>query len=75
MTVGCRGRITAQAMDLVRALGADHIVDYTHEDFADSEQRYDAILDIGGNSRLSHLRRTLTRGGGLVLVGGETDGR
>jgi NADPH:quinone reductase-like Zn-dependent oxidoreductase len=61
--------------DLVRGLGADHVVDYTREDFADGEQRYDAILDIGGNSRLSHLRRALTRDGRLVIVGGETDGR
>jgi NADPH:quinone reductase-like Zn-dependent oxidoreductase len=60
--------------DLVRALGADHVLDYTREDFADGEHRYDAILDIGGNSRLSHLRRALTPAGRLVIVGGETDG-
>jgi NADPH:quinone reductase-like Zn-dependent oxidoreductase len=65
---------TAKA-DLVRALGADHVIDYTREDFADGEHRYDAILDIGGNRRLSHLRRALTPGGRLVIVGGETDGR
>ena len=62
-------------MDLVRNLGADHVVDYTRNDFADGQQRYDAILDIGGNSRLSHLRRALTPAGRLVIVGGETDGR
>jgi NADPH:quinone reductase-like Zn-dependent oxidoreductase len=62
-------------MDLVLALGADHVIDYTHDDFAGGEQRYDAILDTGGNSRLSHLRRALTPGGRLVIVGGETDGR
>ena len=61
--------------DLVRSLGADHVIDYTQEDFADGEHRYDAILDIGGNSRLSHLRRALTPRGRLVIVGGETDGR
>jgi NADPH:quinone reductase-like Zn-dependent oxidoreductase len=61
--------------DLVRALGADHVVDYTREDFADGEHRYDLILDIGGNRRLSHLRRALTPRGRLVIVGGETDGR
>ena len=61
--------------DLVRALGADHVVDYTRDDFAGGEQRYDVVLDIGGNSRLSHLRRALTPGGRLVVVGGETDGR
>jgi len=62
-------------MDLVRALGADHVVDYTCDDFAGCEQPYDVILDIGGNSTLSHLRRALTRTGRLVIVGGETDGR
>jgi NADPH:quinone reductase-like Zn-dependent oxidoreductase len=61
--------------EMVRALGADHVVDYTHEDFADGEHRYDVILDIGGNSGLSHLRRALTPRGRLVITGGETDGR
>jgi NADPH:quinone reductase-like Zn-dependent oxidoreductase len=59
----------------VRALGADHVVDYTSDDFADGKHRYDVILDIGGNRRLSHLRRALTPRGRLVIVGGETDGR
>jgi len=61
--------------ELVRELGADHVVDYTREDFADGEHRYDVILDIGGNSRLTHLRRALTPAGRLVIVGGETEGR
>jgi NADPH:quinone reductase-like Zn-dependent oxidoreductase len=61
--------------DLVRAIGADHVIDYMREDFADGEHRYDAILDTGGNCRLSHLRRALTPRGKLVIVGGETDGR
>jgi len=62
-------------VDLVRSLGADHVIDYTHVDFAESEQRYHVILDIGGNSSLSRLRRALTPEGTLVIVGGETDGR
>jgi NADPH:quinone reductase-like Zn-dependent oxidoreductase len=62
-------------VDLVRALGADHVLDYTREAFADGTRRYDAILDVGGNSRLSHLRRALTPTGRLVIIGGETDGR
>ena len=62
-------------VDLVRSIGADHVVDYTREDFAHGEQRYDVILDIGGNRRLKDLRRALTRNGTLVIVGGETDGR
>jgi NADPH:quinone reductase-like Zn-dependent oxidoreductase len=61
---------TAKA-DLVRAIGADHVIDYTREDFADGRQRYDLILDIGGNSRLSRLRRALTPRGTLVIAGGE----
>jgi NADPH:quinone reductase-like Zn-dependent oxidoreductase len=61
--------------DLVRALGADHVIDYTIEDFTDGEHRFDAILDIGGNRPLSQLRRALTPRGRLVIVGGETDGR
>jgi NADPH:quinone reductase-like Zn-dependent oxidoreductase len=59
--------------DLVRSIGADHVVDYTTEDFAD--RRFDVILDIGGNSKLSRLRRALAPRGRLVIVGGETDGR
>jgi NADPH:quinone reductase-like Zn-dependent oxidoreductase len=65
---------TAQA-ELVRRIGAEHIVDYTREDFADGTHRYDVILDIAGNSSLSRLRRALTPRGTLVVVGGETDGR
>jgi NADPH:quinone reductase-like Zn-dependent oxidoreductase len=62
-------------VEAVRALGADHVVDYTRDDFTIGAQRYDVILDIGGNRRLSHLRRALTSRGRLVIVGGETDGR
>jgi NADPH:quinone reductase-like Zn-dependent oxidoreductase len=61
--------------DLVRSIGADHVIDYTREDFADGQLRYDVILDIGGNRRLSHLRRALTPRGRLVIVGGENGGR
>ncbi len=62
-------------VDLVRSIGADHVIDYTREDFADGTQRYDLILDIGGNSRLSRLRRALTPKGTLVIVGGEEGGK
>jgi NADPH:quinone reductase-like Zn-dependent oxidoreductase len=60
---------------LVRSLGADHVIDYTREDFADGRRRYEVILDIGGNASLSRLRRALTTNGTLVIAGGETDGR
>ena len=69
------GVCSTAKVDMVRALGADHVIDYSRDDFADGQHRYDVILDIGGNSRLSHLRRALTPKGRLVIVGGETDGR
>jgi len=69
------GVCSTAKLDAVRALGADHLVDYTTDDFAAGKHRYDVILDIGGNRRLPHLRRALTRRGRLVIVGGETDGR
>ncbi|MGZ4306480.1 MAG: NAD(P)-dependent alcohol dehydrogenase, partial [Solirubrobacteraceae bacterium] len=69
------GVCSTAKVDAVRALGADQVVDYTRDDFADGERRYDVILDIGGNRRLSDLRRALTARGTLVIVGGETDGR
>jgi NADPH:quinone reductase-like Zn-dependent oxidoreductase len=62
-------------VDLVRSIGADHVIDYTRADFADGVRRYDVILDIGGNSSLSRLRRALVPKGTLVLVGGEDGGR
>lgn len=62
-------------LDLVRSIGADHVIDYSQEDFANGEKRYDLILDIGGNSTLSRLRRALAPRGTLVIVGGEGRGR
>jgi NADPH:quinone reductase-like Zn-dependent oxidoreductase len=62
-------------VDLVRSLGADHVIDYTRDDFAEGKQRHDVILDIGGNSSLSRLRRALTPKGTLVIAGGEGGGR
>jgi NADPH:quinone reductase-like Zn-dependent oxidoreductase len=69
------GVCSTTKVDLVRSLGADHVVDYTREDFAATGTRYDLILDIGGNSSLSRLRRALTPTGTLVIVGGETSGK
>jgi NADPH:quinone reductase-like Zn-dependent oxidoreductase len=69
------GVASTAKLDLVRALGADSVLDHTREDFADGRRRYDVVLDIGGNARLSQLRRALTPHGRLVIVGGETDGR
>ena len=61
-------------LDLVRSLGADQVIDYTRDDFADGTPRYDLILDIAGNPGLSRLRRALTPKGTAVLVGGEDGG-
>jgi NADPH:quinone reductase-like Zn-dependent oxidoreductase len=69
------GVCSTSKVDLVRSLGADHVIDHTRADFADGRHRYDVILDIGGNARLARLRRALTPRGRLVIVGGETDGR
>jgi NADPH:quinone reductase-like Zn-dependent oxidoreductase len=69
------GVCSTAKVDLVRSIGADHVIDYTREDFAGSRELYDLILDIGGNRSLSHLRRALAREGTLVLVGGEDGGR
>ena len=62
-------------VDLVRSIGADHVLDYTRDDFAGGRPRYDLVVDIGGNSALSHLRRALAPRGTLVFVGGEGGGR
>jgi NADPH:quinone reductase-like Zn-dependent oxidoreductase len=69
------GVCSSAKVDLVRSIGADHVIDYTREDFADGERHYDLILDIGGNSRLSRLRRALAPKGTLVIVGGEGGGK
>jgi NADPH:quinone reductase-like Zn-dependent oxidoreductase len=62
-------------LDLVRSLGAEKVIDYTREDFAEMGQRYDVILDIAGNRSVSNLRRALAPKGTLVIVGGEGGGR
>ena len=54
------GVCSTAKVDMVRAIGADHVIDYTQEDFTRSGQRYDLILDMGGNRSLSQLRRALT---------------
>jgi NADPH:quinone reductase-like Zn-dependent oxidoreductase len=69
------GVSSPQKLDLVRSLGADHVIDYTHADITVDGTRYDVVLDIGGNRTLSQLRRVLTRDGTLVIVGGESGGR
>jgi NADPH:quinone reductase-like Zn-dependent oxidoreductase len=55
---------------MVRSLGADHVIDYTKEDFAKGEQRYDVILDNVPNHSLSECRRILNPNGKYVMIGG-----
>lgn len=69
------GVASTPKLDLVRSLGADHVVDYTREDFAEGANRYDLIIDIAGNASLTRLRSALTPTGTLVIVGGEEGGR
>ena len=68
------GVCSTSKMDLVRSLGADHVIDYTRADFADGTHRYDLVVDIGGNPTLSRLRRALTPTGTAVITGGEEGG-
>jgi NADPH:quinone reductase-like Zn-dependent oxidoreductase len=63
------GVCSTPKVDMVRSLGADHVIDYTREDIAETGQRYDLIVDTGGNRSLSHLRSALTPTGTLVMVG------
>jgi NADPH:quinone reductase-like Zn-dependent oxidoreductase len=68
------GVCSTTKLDLVRSLGADHVLDYTRDDFADGTHRYDLVLDAAGNPTLSRLRRALTPTGTAVLAGGEEGG-
>ena len=69
------GVASTTKLDLVRSLGADHVIDYTHDDATDGSRHYDLIIDIGGRTPVRHLRRALTDRGTLVIVGGEDGGR
>jgi NADPH:quinone reductase-like Zn-dependent oxidoreductase len=64
------GVCSTRNLDLVRSLGADHVIDYTKEDFAKGEQRYDVILDNVPNHSLSECRRILNPNGKYVMIGG-----
>ena len=66
------GVASGSKADLVTALGAHHVIDYTRDDFADGSHTYDVVVDIGGMTSVSRLRRTLQPKGTLVIVGGES---
>jgi NADPH:quinone reductase-like Zn-dependent oxidoreductase len=64
------GVCSTRNVDLVRSLGADHVVDYTKEDFAKGTERYDVILDNVPNHSLSECRHVLNPQGKYVMIGG-----
>ena len=69
------GVCSTKNVELVRSLGADHVIDYTQEDPTQSGQKFDLIFQLAGTSSPSHCRRVLTSKGTLVLSSGESDGR
>jgi NADPH:quinone reductase-like Zn-dependent oxidoreductase len=66
------GVASGSKADLVTELGAQRVIDYTREDFADGSHTYDVIVDTGGMSSVSRLRKALQPKGTLVIVGGES---
>ena len=64
------GVCSTRNLDMVRSLGADHVIDYTKEDFTKNGRRYDLILDNVGTQQLSGFRRVLNPNGILVMIGG-----
>ena len=63
------GVCSTRNLDLVRSIGADHVIDYTKEDFTKTEQRYDLIFDLIGNHSFSERRRILNPNGICVMAG------
>ena len=66
------GVCSTRNLQLIRSLGADHVVDYTAEDFTRGDRRYDLILQVSGNRSRVEMRRALTPRGALVVIGGGT---
>ena len=64
------GVCSTRNVDMVRSLGADHVIDYKKQDYTAGDQRYDVIMDNVGNRSLSDNRRVLAENGKYILVGG-----
>ena len=70
------GVTSTKNVEMVRSIGADHVIDYTQEDFTAGSERYDLILDNVGNHSMAQTRRALTSGGTLISNGGgHADGK
>ncbi|MGH9164248.1 MAG: NAD(P)-dependent alcohol dehydrogenase, partial [Acidimicrobiales bacterium] len=69
------GVCSTRNVDMVRSIGADHVIDYTLGDYTQRAQRYDLIFQLAGTRSASDCRRSLTSKGTLVLVSGESGGR
>jgi NADPH:quinone reductase-like Zn-dependent oxidoreductase len=69
------GVCSTRNLEMVRALGAEHLIDYTQEDFTHSGHKYDLILQLAGTLSPSECRSALTSNGTLVISSGESDGR
>ena len=69
------GVCSTDKVELARSLGADHVVDYTREDFTRSDGRYDLMIDIAGSRSFSECRRVLAPDGTFVIVGGSKANR
>jgi NADPH:quinone reductase-like Zn-dependent oxidoreductase len=68
------GVCSTRNVDMVRSLGADHVIDYTKEDFTAGEQQYDVILDNVGNRPLSSVRQVMSPKAIYVMIGGPNEG-
>ena len=66
------GVCSTRNVEMVRSIGAEHVIDYTRDDFTTSGQRYDLMLDMIGNQSLSRCRRVLSPKGTFVMVGGQS---